>query len=100
MWKAGIIGCGNIADVYVRNIQTYFKNLQIKSCAARHLEHARDLAEKYGIPQAVAVEEILADDDIDVVLNLTVPDAHYELNRRISDGREACVFGEASGRKF
>lgn len=83
VWKAGIIGCGNIADVYVRNIQTYFKNLQIKSCAARHLEHARDLAEKYGIPQAVAVEEILADDDIDVVLNLTVPDAHYELNRRI-----------------
>lgn len=25
VWKAGIIGCGNIADVYVRNIQTYFK---------------------------------------------------------------------------
>lgn len=44
VWKAGIIGCGNIADVYVRNIQTYFKNLQIKSCAAKHLEHARDLA--------------------------------------------------------
>ena len=81
-WNVGIIGCGNIADIYVINIQTYFQNLQIRSCAARHLESARRLAEKYGIPHAVTVEEILADGEIDVVLNLTVPDVHYELNRR------------------
>ena len=81
-WNVGIIGCGNIADIYVINIQTYFQNLQIRSCAARHLEIARRLAEKYGIPHAMTVEEILADGEIDVVLNLTVPDVHYELNRR------------------
>lgn len=83
VWNVGIIGCGNIADIYVINIQKYFRNLQIRACAALHLEHARRLTEKYSIPLAVTVEEVLADKEIDVVLNLTVPDAHFELNRRI-----------------
>lgn len=82
-WNVGIIGCGNIADVYVQNIQKHFDNLEIRSCAAKHLESAKRLAEKYHIPYAVSTEEILADPQIDVVLNLTVPDVHYELNKRI-----------------
>lgn len=82
-WKLGIIGCGNIADVYVKNIQTFFENLEIKSCAAKHPESARRLAETYHIPHAVTVEDILADEEIEVVLNLTIPDVHYELNKKI-----------------
>lgn len=83
IWNVGMIGCGNIAEIYVTNIQTYFKNLRLCACAARHRERAEAFAEKHGIPRAVTVEELLADETIDVVLNLTVPDAHYALNRRI-----------------
>ena len=31
--KVGIIGCGNIADIYFSNSQKYFNNFQIVACA-------------------------------------------------------------------
>ena len=82
IWKVGVIGCGNISDIYVSNIQTYFKNLEIVACAARHIENAQKMAEKYGIEKAVSVDELLADESIEMVLNLTVPKAHYEINKK------------------
>ena len=82
-WKIGILGCGNIADIYVINIQTYFSNLEIISCAALHLKHAQRLAKKYGIAKAYTKEEMLLDPEVEVVVNLTVPSAHYMLNKEI-----------------
>ena len=80
MLKAGLIGCGNISGAYLRN-KDAFRHLRIVKCASRRYESARAAAEEFGL-QAVSIEELLRDPGIDMVLNLTTPDAHAEINLR------------------
>lgn len=72
----GIIGCGNISDIYMHNCDHVFENIHIAACADLVYEKAASQAAKYGIPKACSVPELLADPDIDIVLNLTIPAAH------------------------
>ena len=80
MLKAGLIGCGNISGAYLRNKDT-FRHLRVVKCASRRIESARTTAEQFGL-QAVTVDELLRDPEIDMILNLTTPDAHAEINLR------------------
>ena len=76
--KVGIIGCGNISDAYFNAAKT-FKQLDYALCADLDIEAARSKAETHGC-RAVSVEELLNDKDIEIVLNLTTPQAHAEVN--------------------
>ncbi len=76
--NVGVIGCGNISDIYLETGQK-FELLNIAACAALAPERARKQAAKYGIPKALTVAEILADPDIQIILNLTTPSAHFEV---------------------
>ena len=80
MLKAGLIGCGNISGAYLRN-KDEFRHLRVVKCASRRDESARATAERFGI-RAVSVDELLRDPEIDMILNLTTPDAHAEINLR------------------
>ena len=80
MLKAGLIGCGNICGAYLRN-NDVFPHVRIVKCASRRAESARAAAEEFGI-RAVSVDELICDPEIDVILNLTPPAAHVELNLR------------------
>ncbi len=80
MLKAGLIGCGNISGAYLRN-KDVFRHLRVVKCASRRIESARATAEQFGL-QAVTVDELLRDPEIDLILNLTTPDAHAEINLR------------------
>jgi predicted dehydrogenase len=71
----GIVGCGNISDVYLRNC-TRFPGLRVLACADLLPERAAAQAQKYGVPRSYGVEELLADPEIELVINLTVPQAH------------------------
>ena len=82
--KVGIIGCGNIADIYFCNSQKYFNNFQIIKCADINLENAKKCAETYGI-EACSVDELLNDSEIEIILNLTIPRAHYEVAKKSLD---------------
>ena len=79
MTKAGIgvIGCGNVAMTYMRNA-ALFGNVRLVSCADVVPETAARRAEEYGI-RAQGVDELLADPEVDLVLNLTVPAVHFEV---------------------
>ena len=77
----GIIGCGNISDAYLKGAARS-QLIQVKSCADLNAEAARAKASDYGI-SAVPVEELLADPDIEIVINLTVPLAHGPVSRQI-----------------
>lgn len=79
--KIGIIGCGVISNTYIKNIKAFFPWLEISACASRNPEKARLTAEKYSIPRACTTEELLKDAEIEIVLNLTTPDAHTEINK-------------------
>lgn len=72
--NVGVIGCGVISDAYFRATQT-FPILNIVACADLRMEAARASAEKWHVTP-VTVPELLAHDDIDIILNLTTPQAH------------------------
>ncbi len=78
--KVGIIGCGNISGIYFQAGKT-FRNIEIIACADKIYERAQMKAEEYGVPKALTVDDLLADSEIEIVLNLTVPKAHAPVSR-------------------
>lgn len=74
----GLLGCGNISSVYLENLTTRFAGLNVVALSDLDLSKAEKQADKYNIPKVCTPEEMLEDDDIGFVLNLTVPGAHYK----------------------
>lgn len=80
--NVGVIGCGNISRTYLQAPQT-FGILNILACADLDMERARTQAAQYNIPRAISVEDLLADPEIELVINLTVPRAHAEVGMAV-----------------
>jgi predicted dehydrogenase len=78
--KVGIVGVGNISGIYLQNLGKY-KPVEVKAVADLDHSRAESAAAKHGVA-ACSVDELLADPEIEIVLNLTVPKAHFELNKR------------------
>jgi len=76
--RIGLVGCGNISDIYLENSQ-HFDAFDITACADRVPGRAKAKAAQHGIARSLAPESLLRDPDIDLVLNLTTPDAHAEI---------------------
>jgi len=79
--QIGIIGCGNISGAYFGGAKKT-NILEIKSCADIRMEAAKNAAERHGF-QAVPVDELLADPEIELVVNLTIPRAHVEVGLQV-----------------
>ncbi len=79
--KAGIIGCGAISGAYLNAAKT-FEALEVAAVADLAMERAQQKADEFQVPKVYTVEQLLADGDIEIVLNLTVPKAHAEVNLR------------------
>ena len=76
--KVGIVGCGNISSRYLENMPP-FEIIEVAAVADIIPERAEAQAEKWGVPKAYSVDELLADPEIEIVVNLTIPNAHYEV---------------------
>ena len=77
----GIIGCGNISTSYL-NLAPLFKGLEVRAVADVNMAAATARAAEYNV-KAQSVDDLLANKDIDMVINLTIPDAHYPVTKRI-----------------
>ncbi|MBN8631984.1 MAG: Gfo/Idh/MocA family oxidoreductase [Rhodobacterales bacterium] len=77
----GIIGAGNISTSYLR-LAPLFKGLEVRAVADINIEAAKARAEEFNV-KAQSVDDLLANRDVDVVINLTIPDAHYAVTKRI-----------------
>jgi predicted dehydrogenase len=75
--KVGIIGCGNISGIYFQSGKT-FEVMEIVACADKIMDRAKAKAEEHGC-KAMTVEQLLADPEIEIVMNLTIPVAHAEV---------------------
>jgi predicted dehydrogenase len=77
----GIVGTGNIAGGYARDILTH---PGIRLVAAADLDPARAaaFAEVHSCRAYGSVDDLLADDAVDIVVNLTVHHAHHEVTKR------------------
>ncbi len=80
--KTAVIGCGNISDAYLSTMTEKFKILDVVGCYDRNQEKMEAKAEMYHI-KAMALEEILADESIEIVVNLTQPTSHYEVIKQL-----------------
>jgi len=79
----GIIGCGNISMTYFA-LSPLFKGIKVLACADLNPEAARLRAAEYGV-KAQTIPELLANDELDVIVNLTIPAAHFEVSKAILD---------------
>ena len=74
----GIIGCGQIAPSHIRNSQDDPRVRWAAACDLRP-EAVAERADEFGIPgRYTAVEDLLADPDVDAVIVATGPEAHLE----------------------
>lgn len=81
--RIGVIGAGMISRVYLKTCTERFAHiLDVRAVADMVPELARKRAEEFAVPRVCTVDEMLADPDIDIVLNLTAPAAHAPLNLR------------------
>ena len=77
--RIGIIGTGHISEIYCENLTTVHENTEIVAVADVNRVAAEAKAAKWNIPYVLTVEELLAREDIDIVVNLTPPKNHYEI---------------------
>ena len=89
--RIGIVGCGNISMAYLRNA-LLFGGVEITACADIKADAAARRAAEFGL-RAMDVDTLMADPDIDLVLNLTVPATHFDISMQaLSAGKH--VFTE------
>ena len=87
----GIVGCGIISGIYMQNMPL-FAGVKLVACADTRPEAATAQAERFGIA-ATDVDGLLKRDDVDIVVNLTLPNAHFAVSHAaLTAGKH--VFGE------
>ena len=74
----GIIGCGTISAIYMQNMGR-FPGLRLTACADLREDAAHAAAARHGV-SARGIDALLASTDIDIVVNLTVPAAHFAVS--------------------
>lgn len=77
--KVGVIGCGTISGTYLKLLKQ-IAIVDVVACADVLLDRAQARAVEYGVPSACLPGELLADPEIELVVNLTIPDVHAEIS--------------------
>jgi predicted dehydrogenase len=77
--RVGVVGCGTISTAYFSGLKPY-DIVDVVACADLVEDRAREKAEEFEISKACTVDALIADPDVDLVINLTIPKAHFEVN--------------------
>ena len=77
----GIIGCGNISAAYLR-LAPLFKGLEVRAVADINDDAAKARADEFGVA-VLSVDDLLKSDEIDIVVNLTIPEVHHKITKDI-----------------
>ena len=78
--KIGVVGCGNISGIYFKNLDM-FQGIEIAACSDLIPERSASKVAEYPYVRACTTGELLADPEIAIVVNLTTPGSHYEVNK-------------------
>jgi predicted dehydrogenase len=74
----GLIGCGKISDAYFAGCAGY-SSVKIVACADADVSRAKEKGQQHGV-RGCSVDELLADPDVQLIVNLTIPAAHAAVN--------------------
>ncbi|MBR1497408.1 MAG: Gfo/Idh/MocA family oxidoreductase [Oscillospiraceae bacterium] len=75
--KTAVVGCGMISNIYIRNLKELFSITDLVAVCDLHPEAAKAKAETYGAGRTMSIDECAADPEVELVVNLTPPGAHY-----------------------
>ncbi|MFI1092485.1 Gfo/Idh/MocA family protein [Streptomyces sp. NPDC020917] len=90
--RVGVVGAGNISHQYFRTLST-LSSTEVVAVSDRDLSRAVAAVETVPGARAIPLDELLAADDIDLVLNLTTPEAHADVAlAALASGKH--VYGE------
>jgi predicted dehydrogenase len=77
---AGIVGCGEISGSYLEHLTGMLSGLvRVAACSDLIAERAQQRASEFGVPTVCTTEELIADPEIEIVVNLTMPAQHHEV---------------------
>ena len=92
--NVGIIGCGRIFPAYAEHLtKTFAPILTVTACADIFADAAKARAAEFNIPRTMTPEEMYADADVELIVNLTVPAAHYAVTKSALQAKKS-VFAE------
>ena len=94
--KVAIIGSGNISYTYMNTLTSGFSIIELIGCSDLIPEKSKARSELFGIKQ-MTTEEILADKEIELVLNLTEIKNHTNVSRMILNAGKHCYSEKSSG---
>ena len=77
--KVGVIGCGHVSGEYFQSFPMH-REIELAACADLAQSLAEQQAERFQIPKALHPDELLADPEIEIVVNLTPPTAHAKVS--------------------
>lgn len=78
--KVGIVGCGAISGIYFKNLCQTFSAVEVVSCSELIPERMYSKSKEFGVGKAYTTEELLADPEVEIVLNITTPIDHAAIN--------------------
>jgi len=82
MLNVGMVGVGAISGIYLKNLTETFREVRLVAVCDLIRERAQKAYETYQIPKIYdTMEELFADPEIDIVLNLTRPYQHYAVSK-------------------
>jgi predicted dehydrogenase len=77
----GVIGCGEISGTYLKQLMGMLSEVvRVAACSDLIPERARERADEFGLPKACTTEELIADPEIEIAVNLTMPAQHHEVS--------------------
>ncbi len=81
--KTAVVGCGMISNIYLKNLKNLFSIIDLAAVGNRSMAAAEEKAKTYGIGRVMTIDEIAADGDIELVVNLTPAFAHYDVIKKM-----------------
>lgn len=82
MLNVGMVGVGCISGIYLKNFFEVFKDVKLVAVCDLIRERAENAQKQYNIPKLYdTMDQLFADPEIDLVLNLTRPYQHFEVSK-------------------
>ncbi|MBR1659893.1 MAG: Gfo/Idh/MocA family oxidoreductase [Oscillospiraceae bacterium] len=81
--KTAVVGCGMISNIYIKNLKNLFSIIDLVAVGGRNPDAAAEKAKTYGIDRVMSIDEIAADPEIELVINLTPAFVHYDIIKQM-----------------
>jgi predicted dehydrogenase len=78
--KIAVIGCGYVCDHYMETLSNH-PELILRGVTDREPGRAQVIADHYGTKTYASNAEVFADPHVEIVVNLTDPQSHFEVTR-------------------